>query len=379
MTSSRYGTRHNFWNRRVDKLYSSSELWPANQLEISHLPSPISATKRMLLVLFISPTVFISAERRTPNAVSMDPPPSQSPNTPSRDRATLKDLLRSRQQSRNGVRGSPKSCLPCRERKVKCDNQLPCSTCRKRGHPDLCDYQGSTRSSLGTPRSTARSAARVRVGGRTPDLLRENRIADAAILDQTKGQAEEDPIPGPSVLVTADEDAVSSLRNASTTRDASDGLFLADTSVVNMARRRSIRSGDDPARQSAFETGILPLLGISKDENESMLSYQSLPSDHETVRLFEHFRRRVQPFHVIVYNLDAIEEKICRLINATNDGFGRNCPDSLEDSRWLSLLHAILAAGAQFSDMGLQQRTIVAQRHSMPLSHSHCIIRQTRC
>jgi hypothetical protein len=72
----------------------------------------------------------------------------------------------------------------------------------------------------------------------------------------------------------------------------------------------------------------------------------------------------VQPFHVIMHNLDAIEEKICRLINTTRDAQSRDCPEALEDSRWLALLHAILAAGAQFSDMDLQQRTIVAQRHS---------------
>lgn len=306
----------------------------------------------------------------------MDSTPRQSPETPNRDRATLRDLLRSRQQSRNGVRGNPRSCLPCRERKVKCDKQLPCLTCEKRGHPDLCDYESSSRQSSGTQRSTARSAARARVVSRTPDLSRENRGEDTAILDRNNGRAREDELPSPSVQVTANADAVSSLSNAPTVRDTSDGLFLADTSVVTMARRRSVQSRDDPARQSAFETGILPLLGVSKDDNSSMLSYQSLPDEQEIVRLFEHFCRRVQPFHGIVYNLDAIEEKICRLINTKIGANCRNYPELLEDSRWLSLLHAILAAGAQFSDMDLEQRTIVAQRHS---THwvVYCAILQT--
>lgn len=311
--------------------------------------------------------------------MSMDSSLRQSPNTPNRDSATLKDLLRSRQQSRNGVRGNPKSCLPCRERKVRCDKQLPCLTCEKRGHPDLCDYEGSTRQSPGTQRSTARSAARARARSRTADLPRENRGANAAILDRDEGRPVDDRLPSPPVqaTATANADAVSSsLENASTIRDTSDGLFLADTSVVGMARRRSIRSRDDPARQSAFETGILPLLGVSKDDNASMLSHQSLPSDQETVRLFEHFRQRVQPFHVIVYNLEVIEENVCRLINTTVDAKFRNCPKSPEDSRWLPLLHAILAAGAQFSDMDLQQRTIVAQRHST-LRSVHCVACKT--
>lgn len=296
----------------------------------------------------------------------MDSTPRQSPDTPKRDHATLKDLLRSRQRSRHGVRGNPKSCLPCRERKVKCDKQLPCLTCEKRGHPDLCEYESSTSQSPGSQRSTARSRVRARANTRTPDLSRGNTCREVAeaMLDRNRTQAGEGQLPSPSVQATTIADAVSSLENASNVRDTSDGLFLADTSVVTMARRRSAISRDDPARQSAFETGILPLLGVSKDDNASTLSYKPLPSDHEIVRLFEHFRRRVQPFHGIMYNLDVIEENICRLINTT---VGEKCssrPESPDESRWLPLLHAILAAGAQFSDMDLPQRTVVAHRHS---------------
>ncbi|KAK1641483.1 fungal-specific transcription factor [Colletotrichum phormii] len=129
-----------------------------------------------------------------------------------------------------------------------------------------------------------------------------------------------------------------------------------------MVRRRSSRSREDPARQSAFETGILPLLGVSEEANTSVSSYQSLPNDQDIVRLFEIFRRRVHPFHVITCNLDAIEQRICRLINARGGpDFGS---ELLEDPRWLSLLHAILAAGAQFSDMNLQDRLAMSQRHT---------------
>lgn len=296
----------------------------------------------------------------------MDSTPRPSPNTPSRDSASLKDLLRSRHQTRNGVRGNPRSCLPCRERKVKCDKQLPCSVCEKRGHADLCDYGGSTLQSHSTQRSTARSAARARVASRTSELAREDRGSDVEVPDQNWGQTGQANLRGPSVRVNTHEDAVSLLSTEPPTRDTSDGLFLADTSVVNMVRRRSIRSRDDSVRQSAFETGILPLLGVSKDDHASILPYQSLPSDQEIVRLFEHFRRRVHPFHVILYNLDSLEEKICRLINTTNETQSGNRGVSLEDSHWLSLLHAVLAAGAQFSDMNLQQRTVIVQRHSMP-------------
>jgi hypothetical protein len=33
------------------------------------------------------------------------------------------------------------ACWPCRQRKVKCDNQQPCENCVKREHPQLCSYK----------------------------------------------------------------------------------------------------------------------------------------------------------------------------------------------------------------------------------------------
>ncbi|KAH7026685.1 uncharacterized protein B0I36DRAFT_161285 [Microdochium trichocladiopsis] len=50
------------------------------------------------------------------------------------------------------------------------------------------------------------------------------------------------------------------------------------------------------------------------------------------------------------------------------------CPESLEDPRLLSLLHAILAAGAQFSEMDLQNRIQVSQRHT---KHALDLLRST--
>lgn len=32
------------------------------------------------------------------------------------------------------------ACYPCRQRKVKCDNKLPCDNCDKRGYAQLCSY-----------------------------------------------------------------------------------------------------------------------------------------------------------------------------------------------------------------------------------------------
>lgn len=34
-----------------------------------------------------------------------------------------------------------KSCYPCRRRKVKCNNEIPCKNCMARDHAYLCTYE----------------------------------------------------------------------------------------------------------------------------------------------------------------------------------------------------------------------------------------------
>jgi hypothetical protein len=62
---------------------------------------------------------------------------------------TADDLLRrtegeARQILRQRKRRNRTSCYPCRSRKVKCDRQLPCDTCIKRGYPELCSFHTPT-------------------------------------------------------------------------------------------------------------------------------------------------------------------------------------------------------------------------------------------
>lgn len=49
------------------------------------------------------------------------------------DTGIIRELLKNKRKVR-GIR----SCFPCRHRKVRCDGQVPCSSCVKRNHPELC-------------------------------------------------------------------------------------------------------------------------------------------------------------------------------------------------------------------------------------------------
>lgn len=59
----------------------------------------------------------------------------------------------------------PVSCSSCRARKQKCDRQVPCSGCRRRGEPEACCFQttpatpGPSSSSGDSPPTTTRNTA----------------------------------------------------------------------------------------------------------------------------------------------------------------------------------------------------------------------------
>lgn len=135
-------------------------------------------------------------------------------------------------------------------------------------------------------------------------------------------------------------------------------------------------STDDSELRHAYETGILPLLGLEGEGDVSTLLphfdyqalYDSLPSDQDMVSLFEAHRLRCNPFHIITYDLEDIESKLCALINNRKRGGATAAERPQDDLRWVCLLHAILAAGAQSSDLPLEHRLSLSQNHSKYLA-----------
>lgn len=54
------------------------------------------------------------------------------------------------------------ACWPCRQRKVKCDNQQPCENCVKREHPQLCSYKPNRSSAAKHTTTASHSRKRAR-------------------------------------------------------------------------------------------------------------------------------------------------------------------------------------------------------------------------
>lgn len=75
----------------------------------------------------------------------------------------------------------PKACYACHRRKVKCDRNLPCDSCVKRDHPELCSYERPTK---------------------------KRRIALTGALNQPDGAGSESPVQqqsGPNITVPREQ------------------------------------------------------------------------------------------------------------------------------------------------------------------------------
>lgn len=281
--------------------------------------------------------------------------PPQSADQPS---PSLKQTLRNRQLNRNRP-----SCLPCRERKVRCNKQIPCSTCSKRGHPDLCLYNGLA---LRPPHNHHAGEAEM--------------SSTAAMTHNIQSQHGESLVPQSPInntLISTKDNlhSKSTAKNVpgspNTDAQQADSSLLDENSLLSIAGRRSSATPEDPNRTIAFQSGILPLLGASAREQAPVALldtraalYRSFPDNQLVLELFEVYRVRVHPFNGITYNLDEIEKQLCVFLSDRETGTVDNAPQSLHECQWTCLLHAILASGAQFSDLPSERRSPVSQNHS---------------
>lgn len=260
----------------------------------------------------------------------------------------LRETLRIRQLAR-----TRRSCLPCRERKVRCNREHPCLTCKRRDHADLCSYEDDTNAGGIASRKQRSPASHARLSWNGP---RATSIGDR---NATVSLAEEE-------MDASDSNHASSDRPASIA--AAKSTLLEGSSVLNIGRQTQEHPMQDEERQAAFETGVLPLLGLateasSASHSDAPFNIQLTTSNQDMIGLFEAYRTRVHPFHLITYDLDRVEEKLCQLIHVRSTSAGARSGLASQDLQWLCLLHAILASGAQFCDLPTKQRILLSKTH----------------
>jgi hypothetical protein len=125
--------------------------------------------------------------------------------------------------------------------------------------------------------------------------------------------------------------------------------LLGDNSIISVAKPDTTQPHSNNERRTAFETGILPLLGMDGASDVGLgtsagRSETTLALDQDMISLFGFYRDRVHSFQFVIDDLAEIEKLICSLLN-------REFQVQHIDNHSLCLLHAIMAAGAQFSDL----------------------------
>ncbi|KUI65943.1 hypothetical protein VM1G_02148 [Cytospora mali] len=264
----------------------------------------------------------------------------------------IRRALRDRQTAR-----TRNSCLPCRERKVRCNREHPCSICIKRDHPDLCIYAAPS-----LPAAHGHAARRAATLHAT---LRE------AGPPSSKSAS---PSPGFRPTPRVDDSSQPTIPSPPSSSLMGGGSLLA------IAREHSPQPRDDDAsRRDVLENAMRPLLGMASMDEAGLESghhgasrnddpYADLPGDQELLNLFSVYRIRVHPFQLIIDDLDAVEGELCAIINQrAGSSFAEKSQPrqqvSTDRRRFLSLLHAILATGALFSEIPDNERSVISQRH----------------
>lgn len=134
---------------------------------------------------------------------------------------------------RRGRKPTEKACYPCHRRKVRCNHAQPCSTCQRRGHPEICSYSFS---------ATKRRGKRRRAG--VDGSLQAIPVVDDGDSEETVDVTLLPPSLEPSYSQSNAENSLNSANGEVFT--PADDTYQGDNSIVSMLRQRAV----DPTSSS---------------------------------------------------------------------------------------------------------------------------------
>ncbi|KAJ9657108.1 hypothetical protein H2201_008284 [Coniosporium apollinis] len=353
---------------------------------------------------------------------TMDGPGGSSPQllqeTP---RSDVDEILRRKRKAREY-----KSCYPCRQRKVKCDQQVPCKTCVVREHPELCTYHPPSenhppakRPNTGNgyrdaPSEYHNGAATYSNSGSTVMLSREewdrlcsNLNTVEKSLAELKGiikHASEQHgtasaaghSPGtstPSGLAMDSESRYISSQGIHTQNDLTgQTVHLGGSSVAALVLALGRGEHDRPEVKELLGKSILPIFGLDNENatypfvdlwglphgakvNELA---RALPSDSECTSFFRHYREIAHVVYPAVADVETFEsELLLFLLNraSSQPGDGNDVTEQSiygKSLHWTGMLFAALASGCQCSSLPRKERELTSQVYgsSSPIASS---------
>ncbi|OCK78467.1 hypothetical protein K432DRAFT_301936 [Lepidopterella palustris CBS 459.81] len=340
------------------------------------------------------------------------PPNSLSFGQDTPPRADVDEILRRKRKAREY-----KACYPCRQRKVKCDQSVPCKTCIVREHPELCTYHPpaethppAKRVSMGIGHNgNDFSNGMVHIHGGTVTLPREDwdricaklQSAEKSLADLKNSISNVSEVPpnngySPATVTNTPLAATTPLDNETRhvrvqgihTRNDLTGqtIHLGPSSVPALVMALGRGDTQWPGIQDLLgKKSILPIFGLDNESatypfvdlwglphgsisRANELS-NALPSDSECLSFFRCYRETAHIVYPAVADIEQFESDLLLfLINRAsaqsstepNNGvteeviYGKNL-------HWIGLLFAILASGCQCSALPRKERELTSQ------------------
>ncbi|KID82237.1 phenylacrylic acid decarboxylase [Metarhizium guizhouense ARSEF 977] len=238
-------------------------------------------------------------------------------------------VLRQKRRARG-----PSACYPCKKRKVKCDGSVPCQTCRKRQHPQICTYDLS--------------------------MHPQRASMAASVQDDTTRSAL--PVgPGEAGRVSSEP---SSLPD----ENSKNYVYSGDNSFVSILGSRASGANDSVAGELTSVLGlqntfdIYPFMDSKTPHDRWKLLLAVLPQRAEVLKFFHCYRATVYPFNPIIVDIDQFESDLCTYLSAHaagelhDPGKISDCWATNKSIGYTSLLLATLAAGSHYSDVEYPHR-----------------------
>lgn len=289
----------------------------------------------------------------------------------------------------------PKACYACHRRKVKCDRNLPCDSCVKRDHPELCSYERPTKK-----RRIALSSALAQAEGGHADSSHSVANTGPKItvpkeqwerLNQELAQLRHQAIDEKEDNASAATEERSTSGLLSSSDDPDRGgvhapsnqmgtMHLGSRSVLAYMLGNRTKSTQDAAR-TLLEKDILPNLGLdnqtttypfvdlwSTDSSMQDVSglLKALPDDSLCREFFLTYRDIPCIIYPVVPDADAFEHNLNVLLRNRAESMARgvetdpNRPYGVS-MPWLSLLFAVLASGSQSTSRPAKERELTSQ------------------
>ncbi|KEF63868.1 uncharacterized protein A1O9_01846 [Exophiala aquamarina CBS 119918] len=310
------------------------------------------------------------------------------------DQEEIDAIIRNKRKVRD-----PKACYACHRRKVKCDRNLPCDSCVKRDHPELCSYERPTKKRRIALNGTANQTEAAISDNPGPSLQtgpnvsvprehweRINRElqqlrATAKISRLSQGQpqleaeSEEGAISGPQSRDEADREGIHAPSNQMGLIHLGSRSILAY--MMGLGRSKTTQN----TARSLLEENILPKLGLDNESatypfvdlwsTESSMQdvnglCKAVPDDDLCNEFFIAYRDVACTIYPVVPDTEKFRETLFLMLSNRS----RHLRDGLEIDPtkpygvtlpWLSLVFAVFASGAQSSDRPAKERELTSQ------------------